>query len=170
MKTLVKNYTFNPATKQITITNLTTISLEQVLLITNTTDNIIIYNFADPNLGATVSNNILTLDYNTASMSSGDSIQIFIDIPNTTDLETLATIMMDGFASIVSELQAMKTNQGIPNAAAQIRVAPIVGGYLDTISTISSMGAYRTDLNNFQNTNLGMGQLRNNIIIYGGTV
>jgi hypothetical protein len=53
--------------------------LEQLLVITNVTDNIIIYNFADPSAGGTISNNVLTLNYNTVSMSNTDSLQIFLD-------------------------------------------------------------------------------------------
>ena len=45
MKTLIDDYSFNPSTKQIVLNELTSIKLEQILLITNTTDNIIIYNY-----------------------------------------------------------------------------------------------------------------------------
>jgi len=79
MKILFEDYSFNAATKQITFNTTSTIGLEQLLIITNVTDNIIIYNFADPSAGGTISNNVLTLDYNTTSMSNTDSLQIFID-------------------------------------------------------------------------------------------
>jgi len=74
------SYTFNPTTKQITITGISEqLQLENLLLITNVTDNIILYNFADNTLGATVSNNVITLNYNTTTMSSTDDIQIYVD-------------------------------------------------------------------------------------------
>lgn len=79
MKKLITNYTFSASTKQITFTDYATISLSSVLLITNVTDNIIIYNFADS--GGAVSGNVLTLTYNTASMDNGDKLQIFYDDP-----------------------------------------------------------------------------------------
>ncbi len=79
MKILFEDYSFNAATKQITFNTTSAIGLEQLLIITNVTDNIIIYNFADPSAGGTISNNVLTLDYNTVSMSNTDSLQIFID-------------------------------------------------------------------------------------------
>jgi hypothetical protein len=79
MKILINNYTFNSTTKQIALTDYTSVDLEAFLLITNVASNIIIYNFADPAKGGTVSGNILTLDYNTASMSNTDNLQIFID-------------------------------------------------------------------------------------------
>jgi hypothetical protein len=80
MKVLFTDYTFNAAAKTITFNTSTSVGLNNVLLITNVTDNIIIYNFANPNLGGTISNNVLTLTYNTTSMSNIDSLQIFIDI------------------------------------------------------------------------------------------
>jgi|694.fasta_scaffold00044_77 hypothetical protein len=79
MKILFEDYTFNAATQQITFNTTETITLERLLIITNVTDNLIIYNFADPNLGGTITNNVLTLNYNTTSMSNTDRLQIFIE-------------------------------------------------------------------------------------------
>jgi hypothetical protein len=82
MKILVKNYTFNPGTANsgtIQFNSYSSLTLNQVLLITNTTKNTIIYNFADPTVGGSMSGSTLSLSANTSSMSSGDSLQIFID-------------------------------------------------------------------------------------------
>ncbi len=79
MKILFEDYTFNAAAKQITFNTSETISLQQLLIITNVTDNLIIYNFADPNYGGTITNNVLTLTYNTSLMSDSDSLQIFLE-------------------------------------------------------------------------------------------
>jgi hypothetical protein len=75
----VGSYSFNAATRQITISGITGLDLEQFLLITNVTRNIIIYNFADPSLGGTLSGSVLTLTYDTSvAMSDTDRLQIFI--------------------------------------------------------------------------------------------
>lgn len=79
MKILYEDYSFNASAKTITFNTLDSISLEQLLLITNVTTNTIIYNFADSTLGGTVSGNVLTLTFNTTSMNNTDSIQIFLD-------------------------------------------------------------------------------------------
>lgn len=78
------SYTFNPAAKTITFSGLPqSIILSNILLITNTTANTIIYNFADSTNGAaSFTNNVLTLDYNTASMNSTDVLQIYLDLPS----------------------------------------------------------------------------------------
>lgn len=76
------SYTFDPIAKTITFSNLAqSLTLANILLITNTTANTIIYNFADPTTGAvSFNNNVLTLDYNTASMNASDVLQIYVDV------------------------------------------------------------------------------------------
>ena len=82
-KKLVYNYTFDASAKTIEISGLHT--LRTIQLITNVTDNVIIYNFADAAKGGTVSHNpttdvtTITLTYNTTSMSDSDELQIFVD-------------------------------------------------------------------------------------------
>ena len=79
MKKLVENYSFNAAAKQITLTDYTSIDLESLLIITNVSSNIIIYNFAGQGKGATIAANVITLDFDTTAMSNSDKLQIFID-------------------------------------------------------------------------------------------
>jgi hypothetical protein len=78
----VGSYIFNPGAKTVTFSNLQQdLTLANILLITNTTANTIIYNFADPTTGAiSFNNNILTLDYDTSSMNSSDILQIYVDV------------------------------------------------------------------------------------------
>jgi hypothetical protein len=95
MKILVENYTFNSSAKQVTLTDYTSLDLESILLITNVTDNIIIYNFADPAKGGTVSGNVLTLDYDTSAMSNGDLLQIFIEDGEKSASETTLEALKD---------------------------------------------------------------------------
>lgn len=86
MKILVGNeqgsYSFDPATKTIILSGLDDLRLEQLLLITNVSTNTFIYNFAKPTLGATITNNIITLDCDTTAMSPDDALQIFVDVPD----------------------------------------------------------------------------------------
>lgn len=80
MKILANRYSFSPSTKQVYLSGFTTnIALEQLLLITNTSQNTIIYNFADPAAGGNITNNVITLSANTTSMASTDRLQIFLD-------------------------------------------------------------------------------------------
>lgn len=79
MKTLVQNYTFDASAKQVTFTDYNPIVLANVLLITNVTDGIIIYNFADPLKTGTAATNVLTLAFDTTGMDDADKLQIFYD-------------------------------------------------------------------------------------------
>jgi hypothetical protein len=78
-KKLIQNYTFSAASKQITFSDYTTIALASVLVITNVTRNIIVYNFADPLFGGTVATNVLTLTLNVTGHSDTDKLQIWYD-------------------------------------------------------------------------------------------
>jgi len=85
-KKLLNNYTFTPGGANVgTLTFTGKYELKQFLLITNSTDNVIIFNFAGAGLGGTVSYNsssnttTLTLQSDTSSMSSSDELQIFFD-------------------------------------------------------------------------------------------
>jgi hypothetical protein len=80
MKTLITNYTFSPSTKQVFLSGFSyNILQDQLLLITNVSQNIIIYNFADPTAGGNIVNNVVTLSADTTSMLSSDRLQIFLD-------------------------------------------------------------------------------------------
>lgn len=85
MKWLLTNYVFDASAK--TVQSLSFANgdwkIEGILLITNVVDGIIIYNFADPAKGGTITpdagGDILTLEYDTTSMSDTDELQIYYD-------------------------------------------------------------------------------------------
>jgi len=80
MKTKIENYSFNKTAKTVTFTDFPVINLNSVLLITNVTRNIILYNFADPTKGGSVVNNVLTLLWDTTEMEDLDNLQIFYEL------------------------------------------------------------------------------------------
>lgn len=129
MKILVENYTFNSSTRQVTLTDYTSVNLESFLLVTNVTDNIIIYNFADPAKGGTVSTNVLTLDYDTTAMSNGDSLQIFID-----DGESPATnSALETIDLLITQLLKRSESLAVTDTAQRQRIA--VETFSPTINT-----------------------------------
>lgn len=95
MKLLIPNYTFDASAKTVTLTDYVTVRLDRLYLIINVTDNLIIYNLANGDIGATVATNVVTLEYDTTSMDDADKLEIFYDDPNVTAAtnETLATIL-----------------------------------------------------------------------------
>jgi len=77
VKVRVDKYLFDASAKTVMFSDYGTIDLDRILLITNVTDGLIIYNFADSAAGGTVSGNVLTLEYDTTSMSDDDKLLIF---------------------------------------------------------------------------------------------
>ena len=79
-KKLIYNYTFDASAKTIVING--NFKLRKLQLITNVTDGVIVYNFADPTKGGSVSFNsatdetTITLEHDTTSMSDSDELQI----------------------------------------------------------------------------------------------
>ena len=82
MKLRATSYTFNKTAKTVVCSLFT--SLEAIQLITNVTDNIIIYNFADATKGGTLSGTTLTLAYDTTTMADADKLQILVEDGSTT--------------------------------------------------------------------------------------
>lgn len=106
MKIQVTNYTFDKTAKTVTFTDYTTIRLDSLLLITNVTDNIIVYNFASPALGGTVSGNVLTLTYDTSAMDNADKLQIFYDDPDVAPANAELQTTLNSLTQTLQELTA----------------------------------------------------------------
>lgn len=85
MKKLITGYQFLANNKLVNFTDYglnNPVALENLLLITNVSSGLIIYNFADPTATATVnSTSGFLLSYNTTSMVNNDKLQIFYDVP-----------------------------------------------------------------------------------------
>jgi len=142
---LAGSYTFNPAAKTITFSGLgQTIDLQNILLITNTTANTIIYNFADSSSGAvSFSNNILTLDYNTTSMASTDKLQIYVDVPayeeSLHDLLRRMNKLLESNAVVDSSTRQRVTLDAIGSApTALTTTVPVSGTVTATVTSVPS--------------------------------
>lgn len=92
MKQLITNYTFDKDNGLITLTEFSSINLERVLIITNVTAGVVIYQFNEPAKLATVSGNVIDLAYNTSAMSNSDKLMIYVDTVISTDITTTANI------------------------------------------------------------------------------
>lgn len=127
------NYAFNASAQTITFSNLSyTLTLANILLITNVTANTIIYNFASSTTGAvSFTNNVLTLDYNTTSMNNSDVLQIFLDVESYE--ESLATLLrrmnklLESNAVVDSQLRQRITLDSIGPATAITTTVPVSG-------------------------------------------
>jgi hypothetical protein len=141
------SYTFNKTAKTVTFSGLRqSITLANILLITNVTANTIIYNFADSTSGAvSFNNNVLTLDYDTSAMDNTDVLQIFLDLPSNEEslhdllrrmnklLESNATI--DQYQRQKVVIEAVGTNRGTPTEANT--TIPVSGTTIPGVVTLS---------------------------------
>jgi len=83
-------YTFDASAQTVEITGLGTIKQEQIGVIVNITDWEVIYSPTVSNKGGTLSGNVLTLDYDTTSMSDDDLIGISLSYDVVTDYDVQA--------------------------------------------------------------------------------
>lgn len=118
------NYTFAPSTGIITISGAAYTSLvnsEGVLLVTNITDNIIIYNPYCDGFGGTVNSTAftITLEYDTVGMNATDELQIVLYDGTTQTVfidDNGGSITVDGAidSAIYTEGDTDTTIQGVP--------------------------------------------------------
>ena len=71
--------TFNAAAKTITHASFSDVTLAGIQLIVNVTDQIIIYNFADTTKGGSLTGDVLTLEYDTTTMSDTDELMVLVE-------------------------------------------------------------------------------------------
>jgi hypothetical protein len=127
------NYAFNPTAKTVTFSGLSqSITLANILLITNVTRNTIIYNFADVATGAaSFNNNVLTLTFDTTTHSSGDVLQIFLDLESKEeslhDLLRRMNKLLESNAVVDSQLRQRITLDSIGPSTAITTTVPVSG-------------------------------------------
>ena len=129
----VGSYVFVPLQKQVILLGVPPLALENLALITNVSTGAIIFNFADPTAGATVSLNCITLEYDTTAMGADDRLQIIVNLPIVADLDNLqagddsVTVMGDKGLPIpqveqTGELQTYDTNMAAAMGGAPLYV------------------------------------------------
>lgn len=80
---IYNDYTFNAAAKTITFNALGSLDLSYLQAITNATTGTIIFQYTNPVLGGAISGNVLTLAYDTTTMSDADTLTIIMNAPST---------------------------------------------------------------------------------------
>ena len=140
---ILGSYAFSPSTNKVTIIGMPNLAQEQILLITDTTAGVIIYNFASATFNGTILNNVITLDYNCTALSTTDTLQIYVDIPDTAPADT--AMMMDSYTHlllerIVEQLSCLTTQDG--QQRQRVTVDNITGSL--TLGTITTVGTVNT--------------------------
>lgn len=130
MKTRLTGATFDASEKTITHASFSDVTLAGIQLITNVTDQIIIYNFADTTKGGTLSTDTLTLEYDTTSMSDTDELMILVEdgSASTAINDGGNTITVDGTVSVT----------GVSTAANQTTIIGHLDGVEGLLTTIDA--------------------------------
>ena len=133
MKIKLDNYTFNPVAKTVTFTDYASLDLSDVILITNVTDGTIIFNFASPNLVGSVVANVLTLNYDTTSMSSTDKLAIYLDDAYTPSSDE-ALVLLRRMVKLMEPLAVQDSAQ-----RQRVTIDAMSGVTLPTVTTVSNL-------------------------------
>lgn len=143
MEQIVKNYTFNPDQRTVQLTDYTSINLERLLLITDVTRNIVLYDADNPSLNATVAGNTITLTYNMSSsnFSASDKLRVVYNPASgdPVDQPTLPTGDL-GYPAGATPLAATSGNVAAAIASATLAKAAGKTTYI-TGFTVSGAGA-----------------------------
>lgn len=146
-KNLITSYTFDASAKTVAFDDYTSVSLDGVLLVTNVTDGIGIFQFNSPTLGGTVATNVLTLDYDTTTMSDSDDLQIWYD-----DGVPLANNqVLDALYEVCERLTMLAACRGI---AADLRTT-ILSGVITTVTTVTTVSTVTSVTTLANQTNIG---------------
>lgn len=112
MKTVLKNYSFSTTLKTITLTDVATVRLDRLALITDVTTNKILYNFADSTVStATVATNVITLSVLQGGEANSDKLRI--------DYDTLTSDTGFGDTTTAVQVQASALPTGAATSAKQ---------------------------------------------------
>ena len=128
---IVKNYTFNAVAKTVTSTDFS--SIEIILSILNVTTGDIIYLPNNPNKGGTLSNGVLTLDYNTTSMSDTDKLQIIIENSVKNFKWSFSKVIASGVDTDFGTVIKTGTGQTISQSAGNLVVTTGTTAYSESI-------------------------------------
>ncbi len=140
MKDLVRNYVFDASAQTITFTDYNPVVLESVLLITNVTSNVIIYNFAAPGKGGSVATNVLTLGFDTTAMSDTDDLAIWYQDGTIPASDTSLTDIKTKLDTLIAATDTLEGNtDGVEGLLTSIR------DYVDTVETKLQAIADNTD-------------------------
>ena len=115
-----------------------TLSLEQILVVTNVTRNEIIYNFADASAGASgYGLNTLTLDVDTSTHNASDKIQAWIYVD---DAQAIDAAPQSGLAMLLTRiLAAMLAPLGYRKDTQRYQASAVLeSGTVTTVSTVTA--------------------------------
>jgi hypothetical protein len=151
LKIEIINYQFNAAARTITFPGYAIVLASGLSLISNQASGDIIYNFAAPSKGGTVAGNVLTLEFDTTSMSNSDPLKIIYDDPAITpatqedqidiqDLLVLLTIQGNALNKLAEVVDGANLRAALAASAAVIGAVTQSGAWnIATVTTVTTL-------------------------------
>jgi hypothetical protein len=142
----VGSYTFDASAKTVTLTGFPTLTIEQILLITNVTStkNEIIYQFDQTAKAGTISGNVITLVFDTTTMADTDDLQIWVELDNASSAPVLTQIQgpSGDIAEVTTgkELKVVNPPPVAPSGATPVRIVQKSNGTSDDFFTTITNG------------------------------
>ena len=160
MKKLIKNYEFIPTENSIQFYDYDVIQLNNVLLITNVTENDVLYNFSDKFLGGNVQNNKLILNKDCSPYDANDALQIFyddddihstlskqIDIINFLDIMQKQQVQLNNLTETLYDLiNRLDFLSAVRGNAADLRVT-LTASAFTSVGTVTTVGTLTNQTN-----------------------
>jgi hypothetical protein len=133
LKQLIKSYSFSKTAGTVAFSDFSTnLRQDRILLITDVTVGVILYQFNSSSLSGSVASNVLTLDYdtNTSAFSNSDALMIIYDSSSTDPV----------YDSYPVTLDSLLAGEDLTNNVMGTLMKPVVGSQYDT-GTYQSLAA-----------------------------
>lgn len=169
MKTIITNYSFTASNGHITFPDFTPI-LNRILLITDITQNTVVYQFNKTTKGGTLSGNVLDLVFNTSSFADSDKLQIIYETKTgdpvyevmpiadgngnalTSTAGALDINLKSGFGTLATA--ANQTTANTTLAAINTKITAVDTGNVTVVSSVLASGASTSAKQDTGNTSL----------------
>jgi hypothetical protein len=146
-----KDYVFDASAQTVTFTD--AVSIEQIGVITNVVDGVQIYNPMDVTKIGTVAGKVLTLAYNTTSMSDTDALQIFYGNGSS----ILSVELDDMFVVLRGLLLEIATPSTVDLTLNRLRTTDVIeSGTVTTVTTVTTV-ANQTNMDTYQGRLMAIG-------------
>ena len=128
----IDNYTFDKAAGTVTLTDFTSIRLDQIVSITDVTNNVQIFYNKLPNYGGSVATNVLTLDYDTTGTNFDSTDKLCIEVA----LDNYSEVILPDISRAVGGFSNPVTNYGNRGATFFLHVSAALGASPELTVTI----------------------------------
>jgi hypothetical protein len=146
-----RDYTFNAAARTITFAG--DVTIEQLGVVTNLVYGVQIYNAMDPTKVGTLTGNVLSLTYDTSSMSNTNALQVFYGNSS----QMLSVEIDDMFAVLRNIFNELVSPAHVDMALNRLRATALIeSGTITTVTTVTTVGAV-TAVDSYQGRLMAIG-------------